>query len=612
MMPRRPYLSLSTFIILCYILFRVAFLFQKWDRPGTEATLSWDVFGYYLYLPATLIYEDLGGLGFWEDIWPDYRPAGDFHHAVKQPDGQYVMKYPIGMALMYLPFFLLAHGYAALAGFPMDGFSWPYQFFVSMGGIVYAVLGLWVMRSLLLRQFSDTTTALCLGTLVLCTNYLNYVSIDGAMPHNYLFTLYALILWLTIQWHAHPKLLYAALIGALVGLATIIRPTELIAILIPLLWGITDRASFQQKQQLLLKHLPHVGLLALCLFAVGSIQLVYWKLYSGSFLYYSYEEQGFSWLSPHLIDGIFSARKGWLAYTPVMALSLLGFVVLYRTHRTYFWPMLVYVVLNTYIVFSWDIWWYGGGFGARALIPSYALLLFPLAALIQGALRRNYTQYALLAALFLCMDLNLLMTWQAHAPGQILHPEYMTRAYYWKIFGNAMPDRADKKFLDVKRELGSLEHKRVLPLYRNDMENDSIAHRTREQAFSGAHSVKLTPDQPYSPTYEISLHHFPHPSKKDWVTVSARLFYTDVEWNEYAMGQLIVQFLREGDEVPYKGTYVKIQRLCEPWQWHHLHFDMRFPRKVQPTDRIRFFATNEWGTYPVYIDDMKLDLVRPD
>ena len=113
-----------------------------------------------------------GGLGFIDEIFSSYQPASSFYHAVEQADGQFVMKYPIGMAILYLPFFFIGHLFALLSDYPADGFSWPYQFAISMGGIVYAVIGLFVMRKVLLKYFSDLVTALVLGIIVLATNYL--------------------------------------------------------------------------------------------------------------------------------------------------------------------------------------------------------------------------------------------------------------------------------------------------------------------------------------------------------------------------------------------------------------------------------------------------------
>ena len=99
-MKQKTYISLAAILILFYVIVRVAHLYPKWEKPGTEATISWDVFGYYLYLPASIIYDDLKGLEFKDEIFDKYRPAGDFHHAVEQPEGGYVMKYPIGMAIV--------------------------------------------------------------------------------------------------------------------------------------------------------------------------------------------------------------------------------------------------------------------------------------------------------------------------------------------------------------------------------------------------------------------------------------------------------------------------------------------------------------------------------
>ncbi|MEZ4829117.1 MAG: hypothetical protein R3C61_22960 [Bacteroidia bacterium] len=67
-MKQRNLISFSALIILSYVVIRVAFLYPKWEKSHTEATVSWDVFGYYLYLPAAIIYDDLGGLAFKDEI----------------------------------------------------------------------------------------------------------------------------------------------------------------------------------------------------------------------------------------------------------------------------------------------------------------------------------------------------------------------------------------------------------------------------------------------------------------------------------------------------------------------------------------------------------------
>jgi hypothetical protein len=64
---------------------------------------------------------------------------------------------------------------------------------------------------------------------------------------------------------------------------------------------------------------------------LGSLQLIYWKLTTGRWLYYSYEEgEKVRLFAPYLIPVLFSFKKGWLVYTPLMIFSILGLYSLYK------------------------------------------------------------------------------------------------------------------------------------------------------------------------------------------------------------------------------------------------------------------------------------------
>ena len=55
------------------------------------------------------------------------------------------------------------------------------------------------------------------------------------------------------------------------------------------------------------------------------IQIFYWKYVTGEWLVYSYQDQGFSWLKDIIFCKAYIAIvQGWLVYTPVMILSLIG------------------------------------------------------------------------------------------------------------------------------------------------------------------------------------------------------------------------------------------------------------------------------------------------
>lgn len=610
-MKNRNYISLGLLILLAYLFIRVGSFYPRYENAATEATLSWDVFGYYLYLPSYFIYDDLGGLGFIEEVFDKYHPAADFHAAVKQPNGNYVMKYPMGMSVIYSPFFFAGHGYALASDYPADGFSRPYQFAIWLGCIIYALLGLAILRKVLLRYVSDLSTAITLLIIAMGTNYLNYVSFDGAMTHNALFTIFAAILYLTISWHEAPSWKKALGIGLLAGLAALARPTEVIILLVPVLWGVMDKESLLAKGKLLWEHKTQVLILGAALAFMGSWQLIYWKIYSGNLLYYSYEDQGFTWLwGHHIFDGLFSYRKGWFAYTPVMILSLIGFLPLFKSDKKIFWPILAFSLLNLYIIFAWDIWWYGGSFGARPLIQSYSLLAIPLAYLIQYLIqsKKRILQILTLVFVILCIDLNAIMTWQAHTRAGIWEAEYMTKAYYWKIFGSTNPQKADKIFLDVRHELEDTDGMEVKEVFFNDFEKDSLNLTTDRHVFEGSKALLMNKETQYSQSFISALGTLTD-KEESWVRVSCRGFYTQMQWNVWAQTQMVTQFIRDGKV--YRATAARLQRTTDAWRWHDFHYEMKFPRNWKEGDELKVYFWNAESDTEAFIDNLKVEVISP-
>src|SRR4051812_31567993 len=93
--------------LMCYASF---FFYPRWKNSGTEAAISWDVSGYYWYLPSIFVYHDLKHQSFKDEVLKKYGPTNnDFQQGIKLDNGNYSMKYASGMAVMYLPFFTVAH-----------------------------------------------------------------------------------------------------------------------------------------------------------------------------------------------------------------------------------------------------------------------------------------------------------------------------------------------------------------------------------------------------------------------------------------------------------------------------------------------------------------------
>jgi len=439
------------FLILSAGIILGRFLLPRWLTYDVLSILSWDVFGYYLYLPAKFIYHDLGISDFsWlQQILDKYNPTIGFYQAYIGPEGHYIMKYPIGMAVVFSPFFFLAHGFAGILGYVQDGFSLPYHFAIAVGCLIYTVTGIWFLRKILIRYFSDVVATIVMILLILGTNYFQLTAYDGAMVHNTLFSIYTLIIWFTIRWHESPAWKFAVPLGLFIGLATLIRPTEIISGLIPLLWGVRNKETVLKKWSLITSHISQVTGLVVTVFLVVLIQSVYWKIYSGSFLYYSYEQgEGLHFLAPYIMFVLFSWKKGWLIYAPMMAFAMIGFLFLWKQKREIFWATFLFFAINLLIVSSWTTWWYGGSLGQRSLMQSYALLAMPFGAFITWILhRRLWLKVSFFVAAAFFIWLNLFQTWQYM--NWIMDPSRMTKEYYLAIFSRTHVDESAKKFLEV-------------------------------------------------------------------------------------------------------------------------------------------------------------------
>ncbi|WP_235298259.1 hypothetical protein [Portibacter marinus] len=562
--------------------------YPKWDKSGTEATLSWDVSGYYLYLPATFIYKDLRNLGFANEILKTYHPTPDLQQAyVHEASGNYVMKYSIGQAIILSPGFFIAHLWATWsASYLADGFSFPYQFSISMWVLLITMVGLVVLRKALLTYFNEIATGLSILGLVLGSNYLNYGAIDGAMTHNTLFTVYALLSYTTIRFYDNPTLFKAFLIGFLVGLAALTRPTEIIAMIIPVLWGVNLLSKKQVKLRLhfFQEYFKLLIFAVITCVMVGAIQLVYWKYVSGDWIVYSYGDQGFSWLKPHLIDGIFSYKSGWLTYTPFMVFALIGFYHLYGQQRSIFFATTLFCILFIYIAFAWDEWWYGGALGQRAMVQSYAVFAFPLAAFFTYLLNATkWVQVTLGLLIGLFVYTNLWWTHQAHLGG-MLHVGQMRKAYFWKVLLTNKSKPENLKLLDDVNELYEGEVKDAFTIYRD---STSITILNSENQFSPLFRIPVVVDSSY-----------------DWLRVSADFKIDQKEWFFWTMTQFIVEVYHQDQKI---GNYmIRVQRHMNDQESKKLYIDI--PNLKKPISELQVKFWNAGGHKRIEINNLKVEI----
>ena len=420
-----------------YAVFGAFLLFVAWNGVPRQI-IAWDVLGYYLILPLTFIYHDpgLANADAFTALINDYQATDAFYQMIQTAESRWVMKYPLGMAVFYLPFFVLGHLTALLLGAPTDGLSAPYNAWMALGSVSYSFIGIYFTFRVLQRHFTVKSAAIALIVVLLGTNWLITHGISMMMPHIPLFATTAFVLWLTPLWLAAPTFQRSAALGAVLGLAALARPTEAWLAVVPLFWGMDGWTALKNRLHALFQHkLKYTLLTAAVGMAIVAPQFLYWKWATGSFLYTEYGNagEGLDLNRPHLTEFLFSFRKGWLVYTPLMALALVGLIALWRRHRALFWPVALFIFGAIYLAASWSTWWYAASFSQRAMVQVLPVLALPLAALLEWT---SSQKAAVRAAVFLPLAvgfaLNTFQTWQ-FTQG-ILPPDRITKAYYKAVF----------------------------------------------------------------------------------------------------------------------------------------------------------------------------------
>ncbi|MBC8179717.1 glycosyltransferase family 39 protein [candidate division KSB1 bacterium] len=483
-----------------------------------------------------------------------------------------------------------------------------------MGCLLYTLIGIWILRKILLRYFSDTVTTIVMVLLVLGTNYFELTAYDGALVHNSLFTLYTLIIWYTIRWHEAPKWRYAILLGIFIGLSALIRPTEIIGALIPIFWGIYNKDSLKRKWSLVTNHRSQVICMILVVIIIGFIQLIYWKIHAGSWIYYSYEEgEQLKFLAPYIMFVLLSWKKGWLIYTPMMIFPLLGFILLYKRNLKIFWATILFFAINLLIVSSWTTWWYGGSLGQRSLMQSYAIMALPFGAFIAWILRRkNWIKivFGILAVFFIW--LNLFQTWQYMT--WIIDPSRMTKEYYWAIFGRKHVDPSKHKLLEVVEnfdreflENGQEHEKRTIAFHNFEYEGAAEdPHLSDEFAKSGAFSLRMDSTIEFSPGIKTEYRNI-DPKEGSWIR--AHIFIYPVTEMTTSPANLVITMSSGDGSYKYKSIALEDESF-QLSEWNEIVMDYEIPYVSDKDDMIAAYIWNR-GKVSFFVDDIHIELLEP-
>lgn len=598
--------SAFTIVFLIILLGTLKFTYQQTN------ILSYDYFGLYLYLPATFIYNDpaISDLSWLEQINATYKNTPMFYQL--QPEGGHnLIRFFCGMAMLLSPFFFLGHVIALLTSYPADGFSYPYQLAMMIAAFFYVAVGLIFLRKVLLRYFSDKAVSISLLALFLGTNLLFWSTFDAGAPHTILFTLYTMLLWFTIRWHETPKAKFAAAVGLMLGLIIVSRPSDIIAVLIPLLWNVYNWKSLKEKIKLVFIHYKQVLLLVALVALAGLPQMAYYFYYTGKIYLSTYTDpqSGFDFSNPRFGWVLFSFRKGWLIYAPLMAFAIAGFVPLWRKHRELTTALLLHFAFNLFLIASFTSLI---SYGWRAFIQSYALLALPLAAMI-SVIIGSKIWLRVIATLLLgfFIWLSALQGWQIMMG--VIDGSRMTQAYYYKVFGKSGINPDDLQLLRPDPYEDDKNGNRIPDEKKYTMRElvwytfDQNGNTTDPMDASNSVFV-LNNETPFSPGMKM-----PHKeiSDKDlvWYRISFRYYF-----EEQPKGQdllLVATYTYQGFRKWDKGKAIKYRAYPvstnEPNKWHFFEIDYLSPEITSFDDRFECYLWYR-GVVNVLVDDYKVQV----
>lgn len=590
--------SLHVLVIISLIWFLAGTVyFPKWNKAYTEAAISWDVSGYYHYLPAVFIYNDIVRQDWMNGINEKYLPSTAYDQAFPhKPSGNKVNKYTSGQAILYAPFFLIAHAYALLSPVAEDGYSKPYQIAIWFGGFLISVLGLVLLRKILLNYFKENVTSSTLIAVAIGTHWFEYAAINNGMSHTWLFTLLCALILSTKKFYEKSNWYASIGIGVILGLATLVRPTEIIWILLPLLWGsftIKERISFFRN------NIYKILIAGLFFLAIISIQLIYWKYVSNEWIVDSYSGQGFNWFNPKIWRGLMGVNLGWWLYTPTMLVAMFGWYHFYKMNTPVFKPAIFISIAAVYITLSWAHWEEGGGLGQRNLIQIYPIMAFPLAAFISNLL--NTSKGKLLWIIILCANIYYSLWWihQAHKGG-FFHAGQMNTKYFYHVAGRINPDENLLKLLDTKDYYsGKVNNKQII--FSEDFENDSLQclFTKSDQTKAACLNNEVQILGPYIIPVDAKCN--------TWLRLEADFTMITREWDRWKQAQWIVQFFN-GDEEIKTASILPHRLLKAEFDPRHIYFDVKIPGTG--FDRCQVIFSNASSVHTLAIDNLQAACFR--
>ena len=370
----------------------------KFDSKKNYSVIDGDGKDYYSYLPNSIIHHNLSLLNENESC------------IVKTETGN-INTHWCGVALMQLPFFIGGYYVAKLSNAPIDGYSWPFQFSVSLAALFYAVVGLWfIYKTLVLKHYSNKIISIVLLMTFFGSTLLNYTIYEPSMSHVYSFALISVFIYygfLLAQTYSTKKLYLLILTLACIVLT---RQVNLLIILMVPFFFISPE-KFKDFIREILSNKKTLFTSLLIFLSICGIQSMIWFIQTGKFIQHSYAGNGFYFTNPQFFELLFGFNSGVFIYTPIFFLAVIALLI--GIKKNIYKSLIIFLFSSTllYIFSSYWGYTYFDGIGTRVLVDYLSFIALSIAFIYQYS-HKKLIKNSLNGFLSLILIYNLIICFQ--------------------------------------------------------------------------------------------------------------------------------------------------------------------------------------------------------
>ena len=575
------------FIVFIVVFFHIFFTHNRKNLGQWEYPIWSDAAAYFVYLPATFIYN-YDGSKMPENI---STMTGD---GFSIENDKIVTKVAMGVAILQAPFYAISYIISDIFNINDNGFGKVYIYGLGIGAAFYFTLGLLFLYLFLKRRYPKSVSFITLLLIIFGTNLYYYTYEKFLYSHLYSFFIFSTSLYIIDKLinTNFKKAIYIALFGIILSLAFLVRYTNPIFIVLMLLF--LDIDSWQALKQRLksIFNFKFISITAISFIIILIPQMFYWHYLTGNFLYYSYGNEGFNWLEPKFLEFFFSPNNGAFIYTPLYIIILIYAIIMSIKQEKNGLLIFCIFVIASYIFASWWSWSYGCSLGKRPFVELTPIFGICIASLVDKIIQFKKPIISIILSLILLFSTLFSFSLNLHYAGC----SFVSDTWDWNEY-KLIINRSRFPLIRFHK----FQYSTDFEYFNNELNypfifNTNLITKT-DSAYSGKNVCRLSPDDLFSFTYRRD---FGTITVKDSCNVdfNIKYFFPNIDSNKLN-AYLVIQ-VEEMDSAVYYASQ-KLEPIPNKWLDANINVNLpNFPNYFV----LVAYVLNDSST--VLLDDFKL------